>query len=76
MIVDYYEWILDLIRHCYCLSDYIYMKPIYNHLPVIFLLATAIHSVEEGATKISQTRNSLRTSVCEYYSANFTNTER
>ena len=43
---------------------------------IIVLLVASVAALEESDTKISTTRNAYRTSICDYYSATFTNTEK
>lgn len=50
-----------------------------TNLTPVFLILVALPlclAVDQGSTKISTTRNALRTTVCDYYSANFTDSER
>ena len=45
-------------------------------IALLFFLVTVATSVEMGSTKINTNRDTARTEVCEYYSANFTDKDR
>ena len=43
---------------------------------IIFILIGAVCGVELSDTKISTTRSTYRTTVCDYYNTNFTDTQK
>lgn len=43
---------------------------------IIVILVTAASCLDIASTKISTTRDSLRTSLCNFYNANFTDADR